>query len=498
MDQPLLTGGPPGGSLRGRALTGLRWTMLNTLGERALSFGTTVVLARLLDPEHFGLYALAFVAIDALGIFKNLGLDAAIIQRQDRTEEAADTALWVLPVIGLTLSGVLALAAPLAAGWLGNPGLARPIQWLSASLILLSLGNVPAALLQKRLQFRERTVANLAGMLVYAGLAIALARSGWGIWSLVSAYLVRVAITAAGHWWLAGWRPGWRFDVALLRSMMRYSKYVVGANLLGLVVASMDKVVIGRMLGATQVGFYTLAAGLAYLASHQLSSRIYQVAFPAFAEAQHDLALLRRGFLKLLTFLCAGALPLSVLLGLFARPLIVTVYGPKWALSAPVLAVLALAGALQVFRLGIHPLLLACGRSRTEFLMHVCHFVVFLGVAPAAAARWGLVGVAWATTVSLGASAVIGGWAVIRHLRAPWAHVGAKLYPVGAALAVMGLVAWAMKALSGLTPLAVRASLGVACAAALVALAAYGLVLFRADRALFSELGRLMVPWTWK
>src|SRR3989338_740642 len=79
-------------TLEARTVSGLRWTVINAIGEKILSFGTTMVIARILDPEHFGLYALAFVVLDSFSVFKNLGLDAAIIQRKDRVEDAATTA----------------------------------------------------------------------------------------------------------------------------------------------------------------------------------------------------------------------------------------------------------------------------------------------------------------------------------------------------------------------------------------------------------------------
>lgn len=382
-------------TLQTKAISGLRWMSFNIIGERILSFGTTMVLARILDPAHFGLYALAFVVIDSLGIFKNLGLDAAIVQRKDRVEEAADTALFILPLIGLSLCGLLAVAAPFVAQAMRRPELTHIVQALGLALVLMSLGNVPAALIQRRMKFEIRTIGNLTGMAVYAAVAIVLALRGFGVWSLVIAYLSRWALSVPIQWMLLGWRPRWQFDRELLHEMLHFSKYIVGAWIVGFLAMNTDKIAIGRWLGATQLGYYTLCLGLANVMTTQLGERLYQVAFPAFAEAQGSPDLLRRGFLKLLKYLLMCALPFSLLLFLMPRDLLRIFYGERWVEAAPVLRVLALAGALQVLRSGIEPMLLGCGRSRAVFKLNSLQLVILLlGSYPAAKAM-GLIGVSW-------------------------------------------------------------------------------------------------------
>ena len=403
--------------LRRRTISGLRWIMLNAVGEKGLSFLTTMVLARILDPHHFGVYSLAFIAIDSLGVFKNLGLDAAIIQRTERIEEAADTALLVLPLVGGSLCGLLYLAAPTVAGWLGQPEVAGPMRALGLVFILMSLGNVPAALIQKYMRFRLRTAANLSGMAVYTLVAITLALRGAGVYSLIVAYLARWTVNIVVLWANVRWVPSWKFDKSLFKEMLRFSKYVMGAGIISVLAASMDRLVIGRWLGMTSLGFYTLCLGLSNLVPVQVGTRAYQIVLPAFAQMQSDPKLAKAGFLKLMQYLLLCALPAAVLLFAVPVDLLHAFFGPRWTGAAPALQILALYSVFETVRAGIDPALTGFGRIRAVFCLNLLQLAL-LGTGGVWMARSGsLQGVIWAVTVASCVPGLVSLTVMMRTLR---------------------------------------------------------------------------------
>ena len=407
-------------ALRSQTISGLRWTVVNAIGEKILSFGTTVVLARILDPRDFGLYALTFVAIDSLGAFKNLGLDAAIVQRQDRIDEAADTAFIVQPIIAGVTYLLLALASPWIAHALNHPELARPIQMLGLILLVMSFGNVPAALIQKRMLFRMRTVSNLIGMMVYSVLAVVLALRGAGVFSLISAYLARWIVCTTIQWFSLGWTPSWRFDWGLFKEMIRFSKYIVGTWTLAFLSMNIDRMVIGRWLGITQLGYYTLCMGLANLVAIQISARAYQVVFPAFSQVQRTPELIKSGFLKLIQYLLLAAIPMALLLYYLADDLLRAFYGPKWLVAAPILRVLAIFGIAETIRLGTDSALLGAGKQRLVFKLSLVHLAVQMTGGVWMAYRGSTTGVAAMVTLASGLPALVMLWSMswTLHLRA--------------------------------------------------------------------------------
>lgn len=478
--------------LRRRTFSGLRWTFLNAFGEKVLSFGTTMILARILDPVHFGLYALAFIAIDSFGIFKNLGMDAAIVQRKDRVEEAADTALIVLPLVGLLLFGLLYWSAPTIAVWMGNPEVGAPIQGLGVVLILMSLGNVPGALMQKWMRFHVRTIGNLCGMVAYAVIAVVLSLKGFGVWSLVWAYLTRWVISIPIQWVLLGWKPKWRFNPQLFKEMFRFSKYVLGAWTIGFLAANVDRVVIGRWMGATQLGYYTLCLGLANLVTSQLSVRLYQVAFPAFSEVQDNPERLKGGFLKLLKYLLICAAPLSLMFICIPRDLLFVFYGERWVVAAPVLQVLAVAGLLQAVRVGVDPILMGCGRSRAVFALNILQFVLLAVTAYFLAQSQQLALAACAVVISSATACGLGMTLVARQIRLSWREIGSTLSAGTISLGLLLLTVLVMQSLRIYLFESPEMSLFwlliIAGSGALV----YGGAIIRFDRAMAQELGEIL------
>ena len=470
--------------------SGAQWVAASAVGEKLIGFAATVVLARLLVPEEFGLFALAFVAMDALGALKNLGLDAAIVQRRDRVEQAADAAFLLLPAVSTGLFLLLLLAAPVVAGWLGTPKVAGPLRGLAFALVIVSLGAVPNALQQKSMRFRERVTATLLGAVAGSVVAIVLALAGWGVWGLVAAYLLRTTVTSGVCWLQVEWRPHMRFDRPLLSEMLGFSKYVVAANLLSAVAGSVDKVVVGRLLGPAAVGFYSLAYGLAFVFRGEVGPRLYQVAFPAFAEVQDDRERLQRGVRRVVQVLLSVALPFAVLIGLLSRDALAVAYGTRWTVAAPVLTALAVGGAFSGLATGLYPLLLARGRSKALLFLNVGELAIFLCVAPWAIARAGLVGAGAATAISVGASTVIKAAVVSRDLSMGWHDwVRAARSPLLAAatMAAAALVAKTLigVAVLGLTPLWNVATVGG------IAIVVYCVVLWASD----AEMTRWLAAW---
>ena len=198
-------------NIKNATLSGIKWIFVASISQRLLGIATTVFLARLLEPADFGLFALAFVLIDGFGLFKSLGVDTALIRQKERVEEAADTAFCLIPLIGLSLSAILFFAAPLGAMVLKNMALTPVVRSLSAIFVFSCLAQVPAVLLQKEMHFWKRSVSEIAAAVTYSATAVILAFSGFGVWSLVYAYLLKTMMNMGMVWVFSGWRPHFRF-----------------------------------------------------------------------------------------------------------------------------------------------------------------------------------------------------------------------------------------------------------------------------------------------
>jgi len=266
-------------NLKQKTIRSFKWLFLAKISQKALSFITFVILARILEPSVFGLFALAFVVIDGLGMFQSLGIDSALIQRKDKIEKAADTAFFIFPVVGIILFLVLYFFAPFASIMLKEPSLTPVIRVLGLFYIIKCFSRVPSTLYVKNLDFKTKTLIEITADLFYSITAVILAINKFGVFSLVYAYLLKQVIILIGFWRFCPWRPRLEFDWHIAKELIHFGKFIFGASLIWFLVGNLDRAIIGRLLGTAMLGYYALAFNIANLTSTHLTRLISQVMF---------------------------------------------------------------------------------------------------------------------------------------------------------------------------------------------------------------------------
>ena len=369
--------------LKQKVFLSVKWIAILGLAQKLISVGTTIILARLLRPEDFGLFALAFVLIEALELFKSLGIDHALIRMKDDSNfaKAANTAFIIIPIFALFIFAVLYIIAPFGAKLLGNNSLTSIVRVLGLYFIFGCFGRIPDAILSRNMLFRQKSIIEIVARFVYSICAIILAFLGCGVWSLVIAYLVRVAIKICSYWYTAKWRPKLEFDKKLALEMFHYGKYIIARSIVRFFKKNIDKLLIGRLLGVTQLGFYFLAFNISKFPSAFLIDRASRVLFPAFSKMQNDKEYFSEVFLRVVKFISILAIPFGIGLFLIGGDFFRIAYGEKWIPAIGVLKILAFAGILQAIDDPIGPALLAAGKSKISFqvnFIQVALFLVFL------------------------------------------------------------------------------------------------------------------------
>ncbi len=334
----------PNHTIGTRTLRGIFWAYGSFVGGRVLSLLATAILARLVVPHDFGLIALAVTFMAFLDVFQGLGVsDALIISGSEDVQEKADTAFMVSVVMGFVLAVVTAALGPVAASFFHQPALVRVMPVLGVNFFLLGLSSTHYAMAQKALNFRARTGGELADVLARGLIGVLLALAGAGVWSLVVGYLVGTSALTIVLWRQVPWRPTFSVHRRHLRGLMRFGGSLTGVGVMAGFLNQFDNLVVGRVLGATALGFYSIASRLPYLLIVNLSVVAGQVLFPAFATlTRGDMA---RSYLTALRYTAAVALPLTAFLGILAEPITVGVFGPRWhpaVAAAQVLCVWAL------------------------------------------------------------------------------------------------------------------------------------------------------------
>lgn len=386
-------------SLRDDAARGLTWSGVERWGNELLGLAVFVVLSRQLGPEAFGLVALAAVVIDFGQRFVDQGFAPAVVQRGELDREHLDTAFWTGIVTGGALTALCAgLADPIARGF-GDPGLAPVLRWLSLAFVIAGLSTTQAALLQRRLAFRQLAARTFAAQVASGAIAIYLALAGYGVWALVANLLADSAFGSIMLWSVSGWRPGLDFRWRHFRELSTFGASIVGFKLLNLTSQRIDKLMIGSLLGKEALGFYDVAWRMFHALGRLLTSVMNRVAFPVFARLQGDPERLRRAFYEATQLTSLVAFPAFFGLAALAPDVLPWAFGPKWAASVPVMQVLAFVGILQSLTHFNGSLIKGAGKPAWRLGIASIHAT--LNVAAVwAGVRYGITGVAVAITLA--------------------------------------------------------------------------------------------------
>jgi lipopolysaccharide exporter len=373
---------PP--TLAAKVRTGILWSALNNLTLRVGTLVTGIALARLLDPEAFGVFAIALTVQTALITLSELGLAADLVRHGDIDRRGPTIATLSLVSSGLLTVGVL-VAAPSIAGFFTTPDAAPVIQVMALTLVLAGIGVVPYSRLQRHLRQKELFQIELVAFVLSTGLSIGLAVAGTGAMSIAIGRLVSQVAVVALMFTMTSSRPTLGWDRSIALSGLRFGLPLSLAGLLSLALLNLDNVVVGRLGGATLLGLYVIAFNLSAWPSSIVGTAIRAVAMPAFAQHAQDghdgdggpdgTGVLARS--SALTW--GIAVPMSVGLGVLAHPVVMILYGSPWAAAAGALVWLAPFGALRILTDVWVAYLTACGHS---FMLLACQAAWFAALVP--------------------------------------------------------------------------------------------------------------------
>ena len=378
--------------LTGSARKGLRWSMASGGLARLGTFASGILLARLIAPSEYGEFTVALVALVLLVNLNDLGMEVALVRWQGSVARVAPTATTVILGNSLVMFGIFVLAAQPFANALGAPAAGPMIRLMSLSVVINGLFAVPSAMLTRSFRQDRRTLAQLLGFFAGMGVTIWLALLGMGAWSLAWGRLVTSFVVGLLHLLTTPTRfkPGW--DQGAVAQLMRSGLPIAGATIVAVAMLNVDYIVIGAVLGSTELGLYQMAFNLSNWPVMFFSVAVARVSVPLFARLQQSPEDLDNAFRRALTMMLLVTLPVCLVLGVLASPLIHVVYGEQWLPSAAPLHLLAGLGLLRVICQLVADLLVAADRGRTWMYLNLT-WIVLLVPSLWIGARWGLVGV---------------------------------------------------------------------------------------------------------
>lgn len=374
-------------------VSGATWTGVSSALTQAITLLGTLVLARLLTPQDYGLVGMARLAIGLIAIFRELGTGAAIIQRKELSPEFLSSIFWANLALAVVTSGLAIATSPLVALFFHQPMIAPIIRVLAAGFIISALSSVPSALLNREMAFRTLMLIEIGATAFTTCLAVGLALRGEGAWSLVISSLAATCVTTVLIWLSSPWRPRWRLSWKELRSIASYSLNLSGFNLVNYFNRNADNTIVGRYLGAYQLGFYQLAYNVMLYAVQNISQVMGRVLFPVFAKVQDDNPRFRQAYIKAVSTIAVITFPMMAGVMAVANPFVKAVLGEKWHPVASLLIILAPVGLIQSVVTTVGNIYYAKGRA--DWLFRWGLFATFISVGSfIVGLPWGIRGVA--------------------------------------------------------------------------------------------------------
>jgi PST family polysaccharide transporter len=369
------------------------WMGFSQAGRVIAQLLGMVFLARLLSPSDFGVIAMAWLVIGFAAMFRGFGTQAAVIQRRELTSALLDSLFWLNVGFGLAIAILMALLAPVIALAMGEPQLTKVLWLLALAFPVVSFGLVQQGLLERASRFRS--VALIECCAAFAGLAagVLAALAGWGVYSLVSQAIVAWIVVTAGLWAASTWRPAWRCSLALIREIAGFSGNLVGFHIFNYFTRNMDTVLIGRFLGATELGYYNMAYRLMIWPLQNIGWVAGRAFFPALSRLQDDKPRLRQAYVRAAAAVFLITAPLTLGLLVLREPFVLALMGERWFKVAELLFWLAPVSMVESVGTTVGLLYLSTGRTDLMF-----KFGVLYGVAVVCAIvvglQWGVEGVA--------------------------------------------------------------------------------------------------------
>lgn len=406
------------GSLTMKTMRSGFWVITSSFGLNILTLVRSIVLARLLMPEVFGLMTVCLIVIRSVEVFTRTGVEAALIHRKESFDEARDTAFSIMVARGVLLFLIIFFSAPYIALFYNNEILATLIKVLGISFIFNGFDNINRIALAKELDFRRLMYLDQAVAIVNTMVVITLAFMIRSVWALIIGHLISSAVQMTMSYVLIPGKPHFRFDRKIARELYKYGKYITGLSIVLFMASELDNAVLGKIVGMSELGYYVIAFTIANLPSTQISKVASQVMFPAYSKLQADLPALRDAYLKTTKLVASLAVPASAGFIILASEIIHVIYGNKWEPATQPLQILCIFGALRSVASLNGYLLNGIGKPNIDFYLGLIRLTLIAVMIYPLTKAYHLIGASVAVTVPMALQFVLSTYAVKKFIKA--------------------------------------------------------------------------------
>lgn len=350
-------------SLSDQSMHAFFWLSIDKLGGSTMNFIITIILARLLLPEDFGLVAMVMVFFELSSTFVESGFFPALVREKSISEMDKSTTFIFNLISAIIVYIILFLAAPAIARLFDQEILTLIVRLMGINLIIFAFSIIQRAQLTHQIDFKTQTKVRLVAVLISGGVAILLALNGFGVWSLVVKILLMALIDTTLLWIMKPWTPVLAFKLESFKRLFGFGYKILLSSLLDKFYQQIYKLLIGKFYSSATLGFYTQASNFSNMVINTLFRTLEKITYPVLSKLQDNRERLKAGYRKVIKMSSFIVIPAMVMLGVLARPLILSLIGEKWLPAVPFLHLLCISGITCHFSQINLNMLLVLGRS---------------------------------------------------------------------------------------------------------------------------------------
>lgn len=428
-------------NLKQEIFSGTFWSGGGQVLSTIIRFCSFLVLARLLPASFIGLLGLSAVIIPIFRDLSYIGVNAALVQKDKIDDIDLSTTFWFAGIVGLLLSPIVFFGSEFLATLLGNLRFELLLKMIAVLIPINAFSMIPQSLLTRKLKFAQLSLRDVAGEIGFAVIGITFAILNMGIWSLVGALSAQWVCRAAVMWIYEPYIPVFRFEIERLKRLFRFSFWMFVNSFWGRLMENVDYLLISRFLGATALGYYTLAFQLVILPVQRAAAILSRVLFPSLSKIQHQIDRLKHSFLKIVKMLILVLFPVSALFILEAHNIVPLLYSEKWIPAVPVVRILGLASFFYVLII-MDSMLQAIGKPDLWFVVIFIKGMSIIILAYLWGLEKGVTGMAFCIAGAAAITFIIQIYILLKKLKISLIEFMQTLYIPSLAIILSSLLIW--------------------------------------------------------
>jgi len=357
-------------------ISNMFWKFAERSGAQIVTFILSLVLARLLSPNEYGIIAMVTVFITIANVFVESSFGNALIQKKDADNLDFSSVLFLNIGLSLVLYGFIFVSAPIVADFYGYVILTPIMRVMGLRIIVAAINSVQHAYVSRNMIFKRFFYSTISGTIVSAIVGISMAYMGFGVWALVAQYMVNTTVDTIVLWFTVKWRPEIQFSIIRVKSLFSFGWKLLVAQLLGTLANQSRQLIIGKMYTSSDLAYYNMGLRFPRPIMTNINTSISAVMFPVVSKAQDDLERLKTLTRKSIRVSSYFIFPMMMGMAVVAEPMVKVLLTEKWIMAVPYLRIACFANAIIIMQIVIKNAIMALGRSDVFLKMDIASKVL--------------------------------------------------------------------------------------------------------------------------